>query len=253
MIKPEYLKTNKMTRKRIRNAILSAVGGLLAVAAIYINSLLPIITGYAAKNLCSAVFISGRAQEDVENLDLNFSFIKYTRNYIDYGHKCVYSHFLWGKSIAIYRDGFGVTLLRDIPEQTLRQAAFPSVAPGYSRDTIPWPMGDIIPDSATGIDRKMLSDVSAKLINNNGYNGNAFAFMVLHKGIPVTEAYKPQFNAKTRFLSWSMAKSFTNALIGIMVKQGRTDISKPAGVEEWVKDERRYKKFCSAYHSRGHI
>ena len=56
------------------------------------------------------------------------------------------------------------------------------------------------------------------LITDNAYNGNAFAFMVVHKGVPVAEAYKPQFNQKTRFLSWSMAKSFINAMVGILVK-----------------------------------
>ena len=35
-----------------------------------------------------------------------------------------------------------------------------------------------------------------------------------------------------------MAKSFTNALIGILVRQGRIDINKPAGIEEWKNDER---------------
>jgi len=48
--------------------------------------------------------------------------------------------------------------------------------------------------------------------------------VVIHKGVPVAEAYKPQFNQKTRFLSWSMAKSFVNAMIGILVKQGKVDI-----------------------------
>jgi hypothetical protein len=73
---------------------------------------------------------------------------------------------------------------------------------------------------------------------DNAYNGNAFAFMVLHKGIPVSEAYKPDFNKNTRFLSWSMSKSFTNALIGILVRQGKIDIIRPAGIEEWKGDER---------------
>ena len=35
-----------------------------------------------------------------------------------------------------------------------------------------------------------------------------------------------------------MAKSFTNALVGILVRQGRIDINKPAGIEEWKNDER---------------
>ena len=75
------IKTQSDDKKK--NSLWSCLHSLLAIilgAAIYLNSLLPIITGYAAKNLCSAVFVSGRTPEDVENVDLNFSFIKYTRN-----------------------------------------------------------------------------------------------------------------------------------------------------------------------------
>ena len=37
-----------------------------------------------------------------------------------------------------------------------------------------------------------------RLLPITAYNGDAFAFMVLHKGIPVAEAYKPQFNQKNK-------------------------------------------------------
>jgi CubicO group peptidase (beta-lactamase class C family) len=229
-----------MTRKKILYGVLALLVAIILAAALYINSLLPIITGYAAKNLCSAIFISGRTKEDVEKTELNFSFIKFTRNYIDYSNKCVYSHYLWGKSKAIYRDGFGTTLLRGIPESELRNKKYPAgTDPDYSQDTIDWPLGDIITDTLKGIYRPALNDITRKLVNDNGYNGNAFAFMVLYKGIPVAEAYKPQFNQHTRFLSWSMAKSFTNALTGILVRQGRIDINQTAGLEQWKNDERR--------------
>jgi CubicO group peptidase (beta-lactamase class C family) len=62
--------------------------------------------------------------------------------------------------------------------------------------------------------------------------------MVVHKGIPVAEAYKPQFNKKTRLLSWSMAKSFINAMVGILVREGKLDINKPVDIDEWKGDER---------------
>ena len=96
-----------MNRKRILYGIIGLLGAILIGAAIYLNSLLPIITGYAAKNLCSAVFISGREPSKVEAMDLNFSFIKFTKNKVDFENKSVTSTFLWGKSKAIYRDGFG--------------------------------------------------------------------------------------------------------------------------------------------------
>ncbi len=230
-----------MTGKRILSAFALILGAAVIGAAIYLNSLLPIITGYAAKNLCSDVFVSGRDPESVENTDLNFSFIKFTTNKVNFAEKSVESRFLWGKSKAIYREGFGATLLRDTPEEELRDIKFPETdEPGYSRDTIPWPMGDILPDSiSTGIDKQALEEISKKMMSENGYNGNAFAFLVLHKGIPVVETYKPGFNMETRFLSWSMAKSFVNAMIGIMVRDGKTDIYAKTGLEEWEGDERK--------------
>jgi len=228
-----------MTRKRVFYGVLTLLAAVILSAAIYLNSLLPIITGYAAKNLCSGIFVSDREQADMESVDLNFSFIKYNKNSVNYDEKSVTSRFLWDKSKAIFRDGFGVTLIRDIPEEILRQAKYPvCIEPGYSRDTIPWPLGDILPDTLTGIDLDALEDITDRLITKNGYIGNAFAIMVLHKGIPVAEAYKPRFDKNTRFLSWSMAKSVINALIGIQVKNGRMDISQPAGFDEWMGDER---------------
>lgn len=228
-----------MKRKRILYGLLTLLLAAIISTAAYLNSLLPIITGYAAKNLCSAVFVSSREARDVESTDLNFSFIRYTRNSLNYAEKSVTSQFLWGKSEAIYRDGFGATLLRDIPEATLRTARYPlRTKPGYLQDTIAWPLGNIFPDTLTGINLTALGAITRKLINDDGYTGNAFAFMILYKGIPVAESYKPQFNRNTRFLSWSIAKSFTNAMVGILVKQGRMDIYRPAGLEQWKNDER---------------
>ena len=228
-----------MTRKRVFYGVLSLLGTVIIAAAVYLNSLLPIITGYAAKNLCSAVFVSGRQPADVEAVDLNFSFIKFNRNEVDYDGKSVTSRFLWGKSKAIYREGFGVTLIRETAEEDLRKMRFPAgTEPGYLQDTIAWPLGDILPDTTTGIDLHVLSGVSNELMSDSGYNGNAFAFLVLHKGIPVVEAYKPQFTKDTKFLSWSMAKSVINALVGIQVMKGTLDISKPAAIEEWTGTEK---------------
>jgi CubicO group peptidase (beta-lactamase class C family) len=228
-----------MTKKRVLYGISTILGATIIGVAIYLNSLLPIITGYAAKNLCSAVFVSLRNPVDVEAVDLNFSFIKFTKNSVNYTERSVISHFLWGKSKAIFRDGFGVTLLRDVPETELRKRKFPlQSGPGYSQDTIKWPLGNIVPDSITGINKVKLSEISKKLITDNAYKGDAFAFMVIHKGIPVAEAYKPQFNRDSRLLSWSMAKSFTNALVGILVREKKLDIFQPAGLDEWKSDTR---------------
>ncbi|MCK5738959.1 serine hydrolase [bacterium] len=215
--------------------LLAIIGG-----AIYINSLMPIITGYAAKNLCSAVFVSGRFPIEVEAKDLNFSFIKLNENTVNYEKKSVTSRFLWGKSTAIYRAGFGCTLLRGVDETKFQNITFPELPElAYDPAVTEWPLGDVVPGINTGINRQELDHISKKIIDEDAYQGTAYAFLVLHQGIPVVERYKPQFNEKTRFLGWSMTKSITNALIGILVKDGIWDINQPVDLPEWRDDARK--------------
>jgi len=134
---------------RLWKILLALLAAAIIGGGIYLNSLMCIITGYAAKNLCSAVFVSGRQAADVEALDLNFSFIKFNRNKIDYENKSVSSRFLWHKSTAVYRDGYGVTLLRGKKADELRADAFPlPPEPACNPDTIDWPLGNRIEEPA---------------------------------------------------------------------------------------------------------
>jgi CubicO group peptidase (beta-lactamase class C family) len=231
-----------MAKRTIKKILVgfAVIAGIAVIGfVIYLNSLLPIITGYAAKNLCSAIFVSGRQQKAIENLDLNFSFIKFTKNTVDYDTKSVVSRFLWKKSEAVYREGFGVTLLRDIKKQDLLAKHFPAGGElTFSQDTAKWPLGNIMPAISSGTDTGALKIIAKNLIREHLYNGNVFAFMVIHKGIPVIESYAPEFTSSTRFLSWSMGKSFVNALVGVMVNQNRIDINKPVDLPEWKGDSR---------------
>ena len=51
----------------------------------------------------------------------------------------------------------------------------------------------------------------------------------------------PGFNKDTKMYGWSMAKSFTAALIGTLVQNGKLTVDEPAPVTEWsdAKDPRR--------------
>jgi CubicO group peptidase (beta-lactamase class C family) len=60
------------------------------------------------------------------------------------------------------------------------------------------------------------------------------AVVVIQGGRLVAERYRPGFGDETTpHRSWSMAKSFTQALVGILVAQGRLDIYEPAPVPQW--------------------
>jgi CubicO group peptidase (beta-lactamase class C family) len=59
------------------------------------------------------------------------------------------------------------------------------------------------------------------------------AVVVLHEGRIVAERYAPGVTSKTPLLGWSMSKSVTNALLGVLVNKGALDMKKPAPIFEW--------------------
>lgn len=85
-----------MMKKRVAFVLLLILI-VLSGGIIYIGMLAPVITGYAAKNLSSAIFVAGRTQESMEREDLNFSFIKFNKNRVDVEKKEVTSRFLFWK------------------------------------------------------------------------------------------------------------------------------------------------------------
>ena len=59
------------------------------------------------------------------------------------------------------------------------------------------------------------------------------AVVVLHRGRVVGERYAPGVTAATPLLGYSMTKSVTNALLGILVRDGKLDMKQPAPIAEW--------------------
>lgn len=59
------------------------------------------------------------------------------------------------------------------------------------------------------------------------------AVLVLREGRIVAERYAPGYHENTRFISWSMAKTITGVLIGLLVADGRLRLDESAPVEAW--------------------
>jgi len=228
-------------KKRIFRTFLAFLAVLLFALLLYVNYIAHGITGYAAKNLASGIFVAGRSRESIEKEDINFFPVRYARNSVDYANKEVISRFLLWKSKALYDEGLGCILVNGFPEKSVKNIAYPDVAlPAVNPDTIAWPAGDKLSDSIPkGIDMKQINDLLSRVFRDAIPYKGTFAVAVVYKDQIVAERYRSDMTHANRFLSWSMAKSFTNAFVGLLVKAGRVNINTPVALKEWAKDERK--------------
>ena len=58
---------------------------------------------------------------------------------------------------------------------------------------------------------------------------------MVYDGRLIAERYAPGFNLNTPQLGWSMSKSATNALVGVLVRNGKLEVHRPTPVPEWQK------------------
>ncbi len=83
-----------------------------------------------------------------------------------------------------------------------------------------------------GTARKALARAVDDLFTQEGL-GETRALVVMHGGEIVAERYAPGYDEDTRFVSWSMAKTVTAALIGLLVADGLLELDAPAPIPRW--------------------
>src|SRR6266571_672329 len=96
-----------------------------------------------------------------------------------------------------------------------------------------WPMGDVLPEESlpTEIDAAKLKQVVDAAFEPT--EGMTAAFVVTWRGRLIAERYGEGLTARTPLEGWSMGKSLTATLLGILIKQGIYDLRQPAPVPEW--------------------
>jgi CubicO group peptidase (beta-lactamase class C family) len=205
---------------------------------------LPIGCAFKTKTLCDDVFVSGRDPLTIEREDLGFTpLFKLFEATIDRGDKSVTCSLLGTgliKKRAVFVSQLGCVLLSGVPEERIRawRPAIPPPEP-VNAEAVPWPMGDLLPQfqPPANIDMaKLNSDVDHVFIETNSKKKlYTRALIIIYDGRLIAERYGPNIRKDTPLLSWSMAKSVTNAVVGILKMKGKLALDGPVAVPEWQK------------------
>ena len=190
------------------------------------------------KIMCSAVFITGLdpdfAAENVGYFTSPYSErAKVGKPVIDRANKAVYVTLPNGVTrTAKYLGSQGcVTLPVGKDSVKFRPVGIKSRLPDPT--TQPWPMGDVLPKEALpgGLDvAKVKEAVDAAFEPDAAMTA---AVVVTWRGRLIGERYGPGITSSTPLESWSMGKSVTATLMGILIKQGVYGLWQAAPIPEW--------------------
>jgi len=222
---------------------LKIFGVLLLFLLIYLRlSIYPqldLISGFSAKSVASGHFIDGRSLEAIQQGDNDIDKIDWATNKIEDKQRFVTSNVYGLKTRkAIYREGLGATLINDgfdvnkpyeVPKRN------------KTRNNLAFPYGNLEPKDTlfSNIDYDKLNIVVDNAFDKKAEkNKRTRAVIVIYKDKIIAEKYADGFDKNSKILGWSMTKSLTATYFGILQKQGKLNIMKPAPIAQWAADER---------------
>ncbi|WP_266168069.1 serine hydrolase domain-containing protein [Dyella subtropica] len=201
-------------------------------AAIYLNTagrdLMRTATGSVSRSLCATTFLSRLDPDrmfDEEQRPL-MSSIAWAIHYdVDRARREVRTSVLGGFAArAVFREGLGCLLVHGndpVPEA----AGFES-APIAS----PYPQAEVVEPTDPAI-HHALDRAFAEA--DPAHPRLTKAVVVLHNGQLIGERYAAGYGPDTPIYAHSLTKSVVNALIGVLVHQGKLRLDQPAPVAAW--------------------
>ncbi|SDW15778.1 serine hydrolase domain-containing protein [Flavobacterium degerlachei] len=201
---------------------------------------LDLISGFSAKSVASGHFIDNRSQEMIEKGDNDIDMIDLATNTIfEKGSFATASVYGLKERKAIYRKGLGVTLVDSDFDET-KPYEVPNRTIVKSNLTFPYGNNEPMDTVFSNVDYGKLNSAVANAFDINGQKvKRTRSLLVIYKDKIIAEKYDTGFNKDSKILGWSMTKSITATIFGILEKQGKYDINRPAPIPEWKNDERK--------------
>jgi len=202
---------------------------------------LDIISGFSSKSVASHLFLAGRNAEMTELEDNNVPSMNMANNEVNEMEKSVTSKAMGFKSRkAIYRDGVGVVLLP--ADAIIKQSTYQK--PNRTQPFIdaPYPFGDLEQKDSVFMNvnyKRMEKAVNAAFEDTDSIIQKTRSVLVIYKDQIIAENYKEGFDKNSLFLGWSMTKSVTSAVLGVMERQGKITLTDNHLFNEWLDDDRK--------------
>ncbi|MEL7112778.1 MAG: serine hydrolase, partial [Pseudomonadota bacterium] len=219
-----------------RFALGLAVILIAAISYVYMSygSIARAGSGYAAKNLCSGHFLSGFPLQTVQDEALigaseTLANVSYA---VDTEARSVTTK-LYGlfERRAMFTPGIGCTLLSS--GETAVDMGVTALPPLELSPDLAWPMGSAAPHLTDAYD-DLLDAAFAE--DAPGQPKNTKAITISHDGKLVAERYADGVSPDTPLIGWSMAKSVTALMVGVLVADEALVVDAPANVPQWQTD-----------------
>jgi CubicO group peptidase (beta-lactamase class C family) len=219
---------------RVRIVSLASVSVVTVLSGCAVLQPAEVASGFTSHLLCSETFVSNLDPDRVyvEHVKKNVTPVRWLLNYdVDRSKREVKTTVAGAfESRAIFRDGMGCLLLRGegpTDSSGVGQADTARAGPAL----LPPIAGQEVVDTKNAELRAALDRAFAEPAPPA--QRLTRAVVVVHDGKIIAERYAPGVGVDTPLLSFSVAKSVTNALIGILVRQGKLSVQQPAPLPAW--------------------
>jgi CubicO group peptidase (beta-lactamase class C family) len=227
-----------MTMKKILKYILAIL--LIAIVYVYFT-LYPkfdIVSGFSSKSIASHHFLANRSQLATEKEDNNVPSMHLAKSKVNKNDKSVTSSvfgFLKTRK-AKYKDGLGAILIPQGKENEPINIPKPNRI--QQKIDKPYPFGNLKPTDTifTTIDYAKINKAIDFAFEDKHKTRSV---LILYKGHLISERYTKNFNKNSLILGWSMTKSVTSSVLGVLEKQGKVSLEQKNLFPRWEDDSRK--------------